>query len=352
MRVWILMWYFLSAWVWGHSNSMSFLQLEVTEENVTLGWQVDLEDVMPELSPQSLMDTILTQQQVVDTANRSILLSSEQENCQWRAQDFQLNRQRTPVVLEVNLISQCQGQQLALDYSDIFSRNTTHQALLDLNQNGVTSTLVLLPEDSKAEIATSQMQIGVLYFIETGITHVLIGADHLLFLLILVLPLLTQRYTTKVLGQKLLTLVTCFTLAHSITLALLWFGWVPGNGPLIEVAIAVTIVGSGVRLLIKAKPMPLAWVFAFGLIHGLGFANSMRSFLDAGANTWELLLSFNLGVEIGQAAYVGFIILVLKLLSQKVLKPVTALASLAACGVGTFWAIDRASGLAMLGGII
>ena len=131
-------------------------------------------------------------------------------------------------------------------------------------------------------------------FVPAGIHHILIGPDHLLFLVGLLL-----------LGgsiRQLLFVVTAFTVAHSITLSLAALNIVTPPARLIEPAIALSIVYVGAdNLLAKGGRDVRAWIaFAFGFIHGFGFANVLREMdLPARALGWSLF-SFNVGVEIGQ----------------------------------------------------
>src|SRR5205085_7289211 len=131
-------------------------------------------------------------------------------------------------------------------------------------------------------------------FIPAGVHHILIGPDHLLFLV----GLLLLGGSTR----QLLIVVTSFTVAHSVTLTLAALNIVTPPARLIEPAIALSIVYVGAdNLLAQGGRDVRAWIaFAFGFIHGFGFANVLREMeLPARALGWSLF-SFNFGVEIGQ----------------------------------------------------
>jgi hydrogenase/urease accessory protein HupE len=136
-------------------------------------------------------------------------------------------------------------------------------------------------------------------FLALGVRHILTGYDHLLFLLGLLIACRTLR---AVLG-----VVTCFTVAHSLTLALAGLGVVTLPSRLVESLIAATIVVVGIENL-RGAPGPSRWryllTFAFGLLHGFGFASALRD-VGLGQNGAPIVLplfGFNLGVEIGQIA--------------------------------------------------
>ncbi len=134
-------------------------------------------------------------------------------------------------------------------------------------------------------------------FVAMGVQHILTGFDHLLFLLCLVIPFRRIR--------SLVPVVTAFTLGHSVTLIGTAFGlapharWFP---PFIEMAIAVSIVYMAVENIVGPN-LKRRWIVAglFGLVHGFGFADTLREQLQfAGSNLLTALFSFNLGIEIGQ----------------------------------------------------
>jgi hydrogenase/urease accessory protein HupE len=154
--------------------------------------------------------------------------------------------------------------------------------------------------ETEAAIAPAQTpppeHISWTSFIPLGIEHILTGYDHLCFLLALLL--MTVRF------REVLGVVTTFTVAHSITLALAATGVVSLPSSIVEPLIAASIVYIGVEnLVLKRQPRyRLVLVFGFGLIHGLGFASALAERLP-GVTGWAVvppLISFNLGVETGQ----------------------------------------------------
>lgn len=135
-------------------------------------------------------------------------------------------------------------------------------------------------------------------FVQSGLHHILGGADHLLFLLCLVLPF--GRF-----GWPLVGVVTAFTVAHSITLLGAAQGWVPAAAAfplLVEVLIAASIVYMAVENLLGPR-LQNRWLLtvAFGLVHGFGFAFGLATELQfAGSHLVVSLLAFNVGIELGQ----------------------------------------------------
>jgi len=155
-----------------------------------------------------------------------------------------------------------------------------------------------------------------LYF-QLGIQHILDlkGFDHILFVVALCAIYVTRDW------KKILILVTAFTIGHSITLALATLKLVKVNSDWIEFLIPVTIAVTAVSNIFSPKPssgrgIPINYLFAlfFGLIHGLGFSNYLRSLLGKEASIFQPLLAFNLGLEAGQLVIVTITVVVAGLL--------------------------------------
>jgi hypothetical protein len=154
-----------------------------------------------------------------------------------------------------------------------------------------------------------------LYF-KLGLQHILDlqGFDHILFILALCAVYVARDWV------KILLLVTAFTLGHSLTLALATFEVVQIRSEVIEFLIPVTIAFTALVTLIKPKPnsgkgIQLNYLLAliFGLIHGMGFANYLRSLLGKEASIWQPLLAFNVGLEVGQLVIVAAFLLITSL---------------------------------------
>ena len=149
-------------------------------------------------------------------------------------------------------------------------------------------------------------------FVELGFRHILDGNDHLLFLFCLVIPFRKFR--------GLIPVVTAFTVAHSITLIASAYNLAPDASwfpPLIETLIAVSIVYMALENIVGGATVKRRWMiaFGFGLVHGFGFSFALRQTLQlAGSHMLTSLLSFNIGVELGQLLVLALMIPALELL--------------------------------------
>ena len=176
---------------------------------------------------------------------------------------------------------------------------------------------------------------AALQFVKLGFEHILDGTDHLLFLLCLVIPFRRLR--------ALVPIVTSFTVAHSITLiasaynlapSVLWFP------PLVEALIAASIVYMALENIVGTTNVHRRWMitFAFGLVHGFGFSFALRQTLQfAGSHLLTSLLSFNVGVELGQLLVLVLMIPVLDALFKFVVAERMGTIILSAIVAHTAW---------------
>jgi hydrogenase/urease accessory protein HupE len=224
----------------------------------------------------------------------------------------------------------------------LFPYDPSHQTFLNIyERDTLTSQSILDRGRPEFEYFAGTRQgtwAVVQKFVPAGIHHILIGPDHLLFLVGLLLLGGTVRQLTVV--------VTSFTVAHSITLSLAALNLVSPPARLIEPAIALSIVYVGAdNLLVRDGRDVRAWIaFAFGFIHGFGFANVLREMdLPTRALGWSLF-SFNFGVEIGQLLVVALVATAFAALRARSAAAGQRLAfagSVIVMAAGTFWFIQR-----------
>jgi hypothetical protein len=188
-----------------------------------------------------------------------------------------------------------------------------------------------------AVIPPTRMEI-VGQYLQLGFTHILPkGLDHILF--VLGLFLLSRRL------KPLLLQVTSFTIAHTVTLALSIYGVVSLPASVVEPLIALSIVFVAIENVFTAelRPSRVALVFAFGLLHGLGFAGVLSQLGLPRAEFLPALLSFNLGVEAGQLAVISLALLAVGLFRHRswYRNAVVVPASLLIAAVGLYWSVQR-----------
>jgi hydrogenase/urease accessory protein HupE len=232
----------------------------------------------------------------------------------------------------------------------VFPYDPKHQTFVNIYEDGRLAHQAILDVQRQAAdyySGSTQGRLAVVKtFVLSGIEHILIGPDHVLFLV----GLLLLRGTIT----RLALIVTAFTLGHSVTLSLAALDVISPPSRLIEPLIALTIivVGADNLLVLRGpteagrppKDIRAGLAGVFGLIHGFGFASVLKEFgLPRAALGWSLF-AFNLGVEIGQLAIVAAVAFALALLAKRshawALR-VARLGSIAVIAAGAFWFIER-----------
>jgi hypothetical protein len=225
----------------------------------------------------------------------------------------------------------------------LFPYDPQHQTFLNVYEEGKLIYQEIFNKDHTTLDYFSGSRQGALAivkkFVPGGIYHIFTGPDHILFIVGLLL-----------LGgslARLLTIVTAFTIAHSITLSLAALDIVDPPAHLIEPAIALSIIYVGIDNLMVGKGGRdmRAWIaFFFGFVHGFGFAGVLREFgLPRQALGWSLF-SFNFGVEIGQVCIVlvvGLLLAVLRGRHQALAHRVAVIGSVGVILAGCYWFIQR-----------
>ncbi len=225
------------------------------------------------------------------------------------------------------------------------------------HSNGHTQTVRLTPSQPEFKVmGTAGPAAVVRTYFKLGVEHILLGFDHLLF--VLALLFLVEGW------RRLAATITAFTIAHSLTLAAATFGWVKVPQAPVEAVIALSIMFVAVEILHRhqviagiATRKPWIVAFIFGLLHGLGFAGALRE-VGLPDDAIPLALAFfNLGVEAEQLLFVAAVILFFRLVNQLIDRSgataehsvlmgaaVTRLPSYVIGTLAAFWLIERTYG--------
>jgi hydrogenase/urease accessory protein HupE len=211
---------------------------------------------------------------------------------------------------------------------------------------------LLKPNDAQVTLgaATTGWQRSIAY-LRLGLEHILLGADHLLFVLGLVLIVAGRWMLVKT--------VTSFTVAHSITLGVATLGYASAPLPPLNAAIALSILFLGPEIVRRWRGEssvtirhPWLVAFAFGLLHGFGFASGLTTLGLPQSEIPLSLLLFNIGVEAGQLSFVGLVLLLGRAFSTLEIgwpRLVQALPGYTIGALGAYWTIQRT--LVLIGGL-
>jgi hypothetical protein len=247
------------------------------------------------------------------------------------------------------------AQPRLLRYRILFDVDPMHRGIVALTAGGATTTAILSPDAPELPLAAGPAQAsGFLGFFLLGMEHIARGVDHLLFLLVVLLPAVyrpvVDRRRQPVEGwtpamTEIAKVLTAFTLAHGSSLALAMTGLVVLPARLVETAIAATIVLTAidnVRPWLPGRRWQVA--FAFGLVHGLGFAAALGPLELPPLELATALLGFNLGIEAVQLILAAlFLALAFPVRRSPIYdRGLMPAGSLAASLLAGLWLVDRA----------
>jgi hypothetical protein len=249
---------------------------------------------------------------------------------------------------------------LQVNYRLFFDLDPQHKGLLKLDANGLTHTAVfgVARPEQRFDLARASRVGQFLDYAREGVLHIWGGSDHLLFLLSLLLPAVLVRqegawrpvYSLRPAFIEVFKIVTAFTLAHSITLSLATLGVVTPPSRWVESAIAGSVLIAALGNIVAfAERRRWAIAFAFGLIHGFGFAAVLS---DLGLPRQSLLLGlvgFNLGVEAGQILIVAcFLPVAFSLRATWFYRRITLVGgSLVIAAIAGLWFTERAFNISL-----
>ena len=244
-----------------------------------------------------------------------------------------------------------------LTYDGVIEADASHEAVVVLTDaaGDISTAGVLTATDDSLTVgdvaATAATDTGWADMIGYGLHHVLEGADHLLFLLtlLLVAPVVPvagrwrRRDGIRPTLRSVLAVVTAFTVGHSLTLLASALGWVTAPTAPVEVLIAVSVGVAAVHALRPlARRGEVLVAGGFGLVHGLAFAGILTALGLEGVVSVPALLAFNVGVELAQLLTVALVFPSLYLLSRTRWYPrVRTAGALIALTAATTWALDR-----------
>lgn len=234
---------------------------------------------------------------------------------------------------------------LAVD-ANPFPDDPLHRTFVNIHEDGELVQQFLFDHESAPKVHFAGTAAGVWAvlgtFVPAGVEHVLLGPDHVAFIIGLILLGGSLR--------RLALIVTAFTIGHSVTLALAALGIFSPPAWAVEPAIALSIIVVGADNLMRGEGRDVRALYAagFGLIHGFGFAFVLREFGLPQANLAWSLLGFNLGVELGQLVIVIPLAAALAALRARWpvrAKRLAAAGSLAVIAAGVYWFVDRVQNL-------
>ena len=370
MRRWLLLalGLLLAGAVHAHKPSDSYLTLKAAAGSgeVAARWDIALRDLDYVLQLDRDNNGELNwgevrqrEADIVRLATQNLQLSSGDQTCAWSSgAAMQLTRHSDGTYAVLTLVARCPKLEAGLKarYSLFFDVDPSHRGLVQWIAPGGDAAQALIFGTESAQQSLALKPAGawqtLRQYLVDGVWHIWIGYDHILFLLALLLPAVLVRRERQWQGAprfsgalvEVVKVVTAFTLAHSITLSLAALQVITLPSRLVESAIAASVVIAALNNL-RGTVHGRRWMmaFAFGLLHGFGFASVLA---DLGLPQGALVLAlvgFNVGVELGQLAIVAlFLPLAFALRRTRFYQVgVLKIGSLIVAALATWWLVQR-----------
>lgn len=311
MRALALLAFLAAGLAHAHKPSDSYLSLEVRGEATQGQWDIALRDLEYAIGLDEDGDGAITwgelrrkRSQVESYAFARLALRAGSQACAIQPGGLLFDQHSDGGYAVLRFTSPCAATDM--EYRLFFDLDPTHRGLLRIGG----ATAVLSPERPMASLAGARTRLQQFVdYAREGVWHIWIGFDHVLFLVSLLLPAVMGARRFAPVFWDVFRVVTAFTIAHSVTLALAALSVVALPSRLVESAIALSVVLAALNNLwpvVRGRRWIVA--FVFGLIHGFGFASVLA---DLGLPQGALLLAlvgFNLGVEAGQLAIVAAVL--------------------------------------------
>lgn len=360
----------LSAPAWAHKPSDSYLSLAVQSERVEGRWDIALRDLDYAIGLDRDDDGAITwgearaaHEDIAAYALSRLRLRSQGTGCATTVTDLLIDSHTDGAYSVLRFAATCPTpiQELRIDYRLLFDVDAQHKGLLRLTHKSGTTTAIFGQEAPAQSFTIGEVSMWrqVQQYVHEGLWHIWLGFDHLLFLLALLLPAVLIRVERRWEAVpnfssalwEVVRIVTAFTVAHSITLSLATLGIAQLPSRLVESAIAASVMLAGLANLYPAIA-PRRWLvaFGFGLIHGFGFASVLSGLGLPQGSLLLSLVSFNVGVEIGQLAIVAAFLPIAYSIRRSWSYPrlVVTGGSLAVIGIALVWLTERAFDLKLL----
>jgi hypothetical protein len=367
-RVWILLLWLCAASAAAHKPSDSYLTLERHQGAIAGRWDIALRDLDGAIALDADGDGEITWGEVrrrrVDIAAYALArldVASAGAACTLQVTEALAEDHSDGAYVVLALAGACpqRGPALTVGYRLFFDLDPTHRGLLQYVEDGNSHSVIFSAEARSHVLGSGTALQQLATYVHEGVWHIWLGFDHILFLLSLLLPAVLIRRdgawhpaaSFRASFWDVARIVTAFTVAHSITLSLAALSIVSLPSRWVESAIALSVVLAAVNNVFPVVSRT-RWMaaFAFGLIHGFGFASALS---DLGLPTGSLALSlfgFNAGVELGQLAIVcTFLPIAFGLRATWAYRRVVlAGGSAAIAAVAAVWLVERALNLSLL----
>lgn len=342
-----------------HPYSVSYTTVTFSDEETSLIFSIDTLSVMELIKLEDRVEVqneaflLLHEDQIVELIENHLMFFADDERQLAIFDQMQLEEKNGTQFITVSFQYPMLTPGVKIQLRDNFYLNdptTNYINLISVVDHGIWSEMIfqgnnrewiyLLTGDQSEQVEQSgmvleQQRSSWFDFFTLGVEHILSGYDHLLFLLVLMLR--KQKFSQYV------AIITSFTIAHSITIAMTALGYITLPSRIVESVIALSICYVALENIFRHN-LQQRWLvtFLFGLIHGMGFASILKEMTIAKEQIIIPLLSFNIGIEVIQLTLVAILLPLLNWMQNlKISRRIVVTSSSAVALIGCIWLIER-----------
>lgn len=355
---------FLPQLVYAHDATLTYSSISVTDKTINVAITTPYKNILGIYPEKDKTIEDINLEFFTKPFSKGFLVTNDGEKCTPKLTNIQKIDNINEVAYQFEFTCKKPFDKLHFSYDLFFNLSYSHENITDIYVDDFGSQIIFskkLPSydlsvgDMRNKTNTYHTLWNIVNFLKIGIMHIFTGYDHILFLLGLLL--MTKRF------RDLLKMVTAFTVAHSITLALSTLSIIilPSRFTESMIALSISYVALENLKILKTKfsignwqfnmqnwklfPNKRYWIiaFLFGLVHGFGFSTVLRELGLPKNGLIASLVSFNVGVEIGQLVIILLLFPLLLYIRKKTWRKKAIIGIAAAIGLtGLFWFIQRA----------
>jgi len=275
---------------------------------------------------------------IINLTKKHLLIYSENKPCRLKPLNFSVKNE---IVIDEYFKLLCPAGDLKIKFDLFFDIDPTQIGTMKITYKNREYVLNFNAKNRLRELNLKK-EVDFFQFLKLGIFHILEGIDHITFLLMLLLPSVMFNKKINFALRDIFLIVTAFTVSHSTSLVLSAYGIVMPPADIIEILIAFTILLAALNNIFRVVSHKKEWfiAFLFGFVHGFAFSEAIRDLKLEINNFLEVVLAFNIGVEIGQIFVVLFTIPLFYLLIKKLPKSFYVLSTFGAF-IAFLWMVER-----------
>jgi len=332
----IFIYLLFAAGLYAHPVNLTKMDLNLSDKTLHLRFvSYNMEKVFGK-EFENVREIEKEQKNIAEYTKRHLLING----CRLEFKKLEINNE---IVIDEYFFLNCKPylSQYKIFFDMFFKQDDSQTGVMKVTE-GKKEYVLNFNTDNTTKVLQVNNSVSFLSFVYTGVMHILEGADHLTFLLVLLLPAILFNNSKKKTLKDILIIATAFSVSHSVSLMLSAFSIIEFDPRIIEILITVTIMLTAINNVFHFISYKKEWLiaFLFGFIHGFAFSEALRDLNLNFSNFLKVVLGFNLGVELGQVIVIILALPVLFTLIKKE-KKIYLFLNFLALTLSVLWFTDR-----------